>query len=70
MVEDTETEGDRVRLIRGEIRKGDHICPGARTPGRGPGGRSGRRITPQLMGSLAACGHDRVEVFTLPRWPF
>ncbi len=68
MVEDTETEGDRVRLIRGEIRKGDHICPRGEDARAGAlVAEAGRRITPQLMGSLAACGHDRVEVFTLPR---
>lgn len=68
MIEDTESDGDKVRLVRGDVRRGENICPrGEDAPAGSLVAEAGRRITPQLMGSLAACGHDRVEVFIPPK---
>lgn len=68
MVEHSDLTGDRVRLVKGDVSAGDNVSP------RGEDARAGDlilepgcRITPQVMGSLAACGWDQVAVYRRPR---
>ena len=68
MVEHTKADGATVRLETGKVERGKNVCL------RGEDSRCGDylfgpgcRITPQLQGALAACGHDQVEVFVRPR---
>jgi len=68
MIEQTQVSDRGVCLINGEIHKGDNICL------KGEDARSGDlilgegcRITSQILGALAACGYDRVDVYSRPR---
>jgi molybdopterin molybdotransferase len=68
MVEHTEVRDGRVFMIRGDLTAGDNVSP------RGEDAKAGDLvlepgclITPQVLGSLAACGWDRVAVYDRPR---
>ncbi len=67
MVEDTEREGDAVKLYK-PVHPGEHVSRRGEDILRGSVVvRAGEWVTPAKLGALAAIGRDRVKVLCLPR---
>jgi molybdenum cofactor synthesis domain-containing protein len=67
MVEDTEREGDLVKVYR-PVHPGEHVSRRGEDIGRGSVVvRAGEVLTPAKLGGLAAIGRAQVEVFERPR---
>jgi len=67
MVEDTEREGDIVKVYR-PVHPGEHVSRRGEDIGRGSVVvRAGEVLTPAKVGALAAIGRARVDVFARPR---
>lgn len=67
MVEDTEREGDLVKVYR-PVHPGEHVSRRGEDIREGSVVvRAGEWLTPAKVGALAAIGRDRVKVFAKPR---
>ncbi|MFA5896352.1 MAG: gephyrin-like molybdotransferase Glp [Thermoplasmata archaeon] len=67
MVEDTEREGDLVKVYR-PVHPGEHVSRQGEDIRKGSVVvRAGEWLTPAKVGALAAIGRDRVKVFVKPR---
>ena len=67
MVEDTEREGDLVKVYR-PVHPGEHVSRQGEDIRKGSVVvRAGEWLTPAKVGALAAIGRDRVKVFAKPR---
>ena len=67
MVEDTETEGDRVK-VHSPVHPGENVSVRGEDIERGSiVVRAGEVLTPAKVGAIAAIGMDRVPVYSRPR---
>ena len=67
MVEDTETEGDRVK-VHSPVHPGENVSVRGEDIERGSiVVRAGEGLTPAKVGAIAAIGMDRVPVYSRPR---